>query len=387
MRPIILCCIACALLFQGCATTSLPPVTAATPKGFTFEDDEKQLWKTSEEEQKKLDSSGLVLGDVELESYVNSVAARLHPPDPSFKIPFRIVVLKNYYLNAFAYPNGVIYVHTGILAQMENEAQLATLLAHEMTHCTHRHTAQEFRDLKNKATFNAAFQVFLGGFGWGLAGLLGQVGTIASVQGYSRAMENEADTEGFKLMVKAGYDPAEAVRIFEILKKDADSRKVKEPFFFGSHPKLQDRIDNYTNLRLTSGKKDGIKNAELFLAKTKKGLRTDAELNMRAGNFMEAQKELEKYVKVEPGPEAYYLLGEVSRQQGGARAIETAKGYYEKAVNAGPEYPEPYRELGLIYYKAKDKQAARKYFESYLARAPNAKDRGYIEMYLKRSSE
>jgi len=62
---------------------------------------------------------------------VNSVAARLHPPDPSFRIPFRIVVLKNYYLNAFAYPNGVIYVHTGILAQMENEAQLATLLAHE----------------------------------------------------------------------------------------------------------------------------------------------------------------------------------------------------------------------------------------------------------------
>jgi len=58
MRPIILCCIACALLFQGCATTSLPPVTAATPKGFTFEDDEKQLWKTSEEEQKKLDASG-----------------------------------------------------------------------------------------------------------------------------------------------------------------------------------------------------------------------------------------------------------------------------------------------------------------------------------------
>ena len=387
MRPIILCCIACALFFQGCATTSLPPVTAATPKGFTFEDDEKQLWKTSEEEQKKLDASGLVLGDAELEGYMNSVAARLHPPDPSFKIPFRIVVLKNYYLNAFAYPNGVIYVHTGILAQMENEAQLATLLAHEMTHCTHRHTAQEFRDLKNKATFNAAFQVFLGGFGWGLAGLLGQVGTIASVQGYSREMENEADTEGFKLMVKAGYDPAEAVRIFEILKKDADSRKVKEPFFFGSHPKLQDRIDNYTNLRLTSGKRDGIKNAELFLAKTKKGLRTDAELNLRAGNFTEAQKELEKYAKVEPGPEAYYLLGEVSRQQGGARAIETAKGYYEKAVSAGPEYPEPYRELGLIYYKAKDKQAARKYFESYLARAPNAKDRGYIEMYLKRCSE
>ena len=52
----------------------------------------------------------------------------------------KIVVIKDPYLNAFAFPNGVIYIHTGMLARMDNEAQLAALLAHEMSHCIHRHT-------------------------------------------------------------------------------------------------------------------------------------------------------------------------------------------------------------------------------------------------------
>jgi peptidoglycan/xylan/chitin deacetylase (PgdA/CDA1 family) len=53
----------------------------------------------------------------------------------------------------FAFPNGVIYIHTGILARMDNEAQLATLLAHEMTHATHRHLVKQFRDIKIKQLF------------------------------------------------------------------------------------------------------------------------------------------------------------------------------------------------------------------------------------------
>ena len=108
-------------------------------KSFIFEEDEKRLWNRSEEEERSIAKSGMLYQDRELEAYLNGVASKLQPPEAYERIPFRILVLKNPYCNAFALPNGYIYVHTGILARMDNEAQLATLLAHEMTHATHRH--------------------------------------------------------------------------------------------------------------------------------------------------------------------------------------------------------------------------------------------------------
>lgn len=250
MKKIILAVLSC-FVFAGCATTSLPPVTEQT---LILEEDEKRLWLRSEEEQRVLNRSGLIYKDEELEAYLNEISKKLQPPEVFKHIPFKIMVIKNHLLNAFAFPNGVIYVHTGILARMENEAQLATLLAHEMTHSTHRHTVRRFRDIKNKTAFLATVQVTLGGLGGGignLATLLGTVGTLAAVTGYSRELEAEADMEGLKLMVKAGYDPREAPKLFIHLKKELEEEKIKEPFFFGTHPRLQERIENYESLLVT----------------------------------------------------------------------------------------------------------------------------------------
>jgi beta-barrel assembly-enhancing protease len=126
---------------SGCATTSLPPVT---DKDFVFGEDEKRLWNRAEEEEQALAKSDTLYRDRELESYLNSVARKLEPAAAYERIPFRILVLNNPYCNAFTLPNGYIYVHTGILARIDNEAQLATLLAHEMTHATYRHHLREF---------------------------------------------------------------------------------------------------------------------------------------------------------------------------------------------------------------------------------------------------
>jgi predicted Zn-dependent protease len=108
-------------------------------------DDEKRLWQRSEDEQEVLTQSGLIYRDDQLDDYLNQVARKLQPPEILEHIPFRIMVIKSPYLNAFAFPNGVIYIHTGILARMDNEAQLAALLGHEMTHCTHRHALKTLR--------------------------------------------------------------------------------------------------------------------------------------------------------------------------------------------------------------------------------------------------
>ncbi|OGP71745.1 MAG: hypothetical protein A2W09_05080 [Deltaproteobacteria bacterium RBG_16_50_11] len=114
MRYTVLAFISCLIL--GCATTRLPPVS----QNFRLEDDERRLWLRSEEEEKALGRSGMVYRDEELDLYLNEVAKRLVPPEIFGSIPFKIVVIKSPLLNAFTYPNGVIYAHTGLLARMDN---------------------------------------------------------------------------------------------------------------------------------------------------------------------------------------------------------------------------------------------------------------------------
>ncbi len=387
MRFIALILTLC-FMAAGCLTTTLPPVT----EDFRPGDDEKRLWERSKEEQKVLNESGLLYRDRELEDYLNQIAKKLQPPEIWAHIPFRIMVIKNPYLNAFAFPNGVIYVHTGILARMDNEAQLAILLAHEMTHCTHRHALKAFRDLKRRTAFLAAVQETQVGADEDvdLVTLLGSTGSIAAVTGYSQDLETEADMVGFGLLLSAGYDPHEAPKLFEHLKKELEEEKIKEPFFFGTHPRLRKRIENYKNLLNThyQGKKAGIKNTNIFLAKLHEVILENAFLDLKAGRFSTAQRGAEKYLTIKPNDQrAYYLLGEISRQRGKKDDTKRAKAYYEKAISIEPSYPDPHKAIGLIYYKDGEKTLANRSFESYLSLSPQAPDRAYIQGYLKQCNQ
>ncbi|MEJ2171048.1 MAG: M48 family metalloprotease, partial [Desulfobacterales bacterium] len=215
------------LLLTSCATTNIKPI--GDQDSFKLQDDEKRIWSRSKEEETRLNQSNLIYDDPELTAYVNEVAQNLVPADVrEMGITIEVKIIKNPLLNAFAYPNGVIYVHTGILAKMDNEAQLSTLLGHEMTHITHRHAIQQTRTVKNTTAVLATIQMATIPFGvyGNLANLLGTIGTMASVTGYSRELETEADNIGMNLMVTAGYDPQEAPKLFRYLKSDLENNKV-----------------------------------------------------------------------------------------------------------------------------------------------------------------
>jgi predicted Zn-dependent protease len=378
------------LILSGCATTSLPPITSSTFA--TLEEDEKGLWRRSEEEQGIINRSDLIYKDEELENYLNEIARKLTPPEVLNYIQFKVKVIKNPYLNAFSYPNGVIYVHTGILARMDNEAQLATLLGHEITHITHRHAVRTFRDIKNKTAFLATLQVSLAVFKDDiireLVNILGMIGTIAAISGYSKKLETEADIEGFKLMLNAGYDPYEAPKLFEYLKKELEDEQIKEPFFFGTHPRLQERIQNYNSFLAQLQYPNVTKNTEVFLQKTKNVILDNAFLDLKAGRFNMAKRGAEKYLSIKPDDaRAYYLLGEIHRQRGEKDDPEKAKENYERAISLDPSFPDSYKGLGMIYYKQGEKALAKKYFELYLSVYPKAPDKAYIEEYLKTLQE
>jgi beta-barrel assembly-enhancing protease len=247
---------------------------------------------------------------------------------------------------------------------------------------------KQFRDLQNKTAFLATVQVAtvpLGGIG-DLTTLLGTFGTLAAVTGYSREHETEADEEGFRRVVEAGYDPEETPKLFEHLKRDIDEEKIKEPFFFGTHPRLQERIENYERLlaREQLGPMAKTKNAEQFTQKVHRVFLDNASLDLKRGRFTQAQSGIEKYLAVR-GEEArpYFLLGELCRQRAGQGDAEKAIGCYRKSIELDPSYAEAYRGLGFLYLKQKEKGLAKAQFERYLALAPRAADRLYIEQYMK----
>lgn len=380
-RLILVAVLLAALL--GCATTSLPPVTSSD---FVFEDDEQRLWKRSEEEEHTLARSGVLYRDQELETYLNSIARKIQPPEVYQRIPFRVHVLKNPYCNAFAYPNGHIYIHTGILARMDNEAQLATLIAHEMTHATHRHQVQEFRGMLNKSALFASTRSIIGGLpGIGeLTTALGEIGTKAAISGHSRDLETEADMVGIKMVVKAGYDPREAPKLFQHLRDEMEEDEQKEPFFFGSHPRLNERSENYKDFLMElGGAVGGVTNMEIFRKKMAGVIIDNALMDFRAGRFPRAKRGAEKYLAIRSKDgRGYYLLGEIARQKGDEEDLVAAKKQFQKSVAVDPAYPDAYKGLGLLYFKEGKKSQAMKAFRTYLAKAPHAPDRSFIEDYM-----
>ena len=219
---------------------------------------------------------------------------------------------------------------------------------------------------------------------WVGAGIFGAVGTMAAVTGYSRELETEADMEGLARMVKAGYDPAESIALFNLLEGEAQEENIKESFFFGSHPRIQERKENCEAFLKTCAKNGGLKNREAFAEATRDVVLDSAGSDLKAGRFKAAIKMAEKYRDgLDTDPKAYYVLGEIFRQRAEKGDAELAQKNYMRAISLDESYSEAYRALGLISLKLKEKEDARRYFGEYLARSPDAKDRAYIEEYLK----
>jgi tetratricopeptide (TPR) repeat protein len=188
------------------------------------------------------------------------------------------------------------------------------------------------------------------------------------------------------LLLKAGYDPAEAPKLFVILQKEAAAEKKKELFFFGSHPKLQARIDNYEGLLKNeyADTRGGITNTDEFLKIIGPLLLDNAEMDVKAGRNESARESIRHYLAARgDSARAYFLLGETFRHSGTKADVSKSLEYYLKSATVDLTYPDPHRVLGLLAYKRNDRDQARKSLERYLELSPKAPDRGYVEEMLK----
>jgi beta-barrel assembly-enhancing protease len=373
LQPFLL--IASAFL-AGCAGGVRP----AHHAHFEKNPDEDRLWRRAAEEEEVLVRSGFLYSEPEVVAYVQSIAERLRPEGLPEEFGFRIYVLRDPHLNAFALPNGAVFLHTGMIARMENEAQLAMLLGHEMTHATHRHALRTTRHARGAGAVGAVLHTTLGGATLGATSLLGGLGAGASVAGYSRGLEREADTYGFELAVAAGYDPEEGGRLFQFLLEDVKEDGRREPFFFGSHPRLVERIQSFEELAARHPRSaPALRREAEFRGVIRPLLWENILLDLRAGRLASAERALDRYEEFH-GQEARTLgmRGEICAR----RNEECASEYWEGALALDATYAPAHRGLGVHYFRREEYSAAAPYLEAYLQLAPDATDRVYIQQYL-----
>jgi predicted Zn-dependent protease len=364
-------------------TTSLAEQTLAPASA-----EEESLWKRVEEEIAVIDRSGFLLEEPELGEYLAAVLRRLAASEGRRPEDFSIRTLRDPTLNAVAYPNGRIYIHSGLLARILNEAQLAAVLAHEMTHATHRHALKSQRSLKAKSGILAVVTTGSAAAGdyRGLIDLLGSFGTMAAVTGYSKALETEADEVGWQRMRACGYDTGEAPEVFRVLMADLSEHERKEPFFFGTHPRLVDREKNFVRLNAADKKHSGgDKGEERFALATRRVLLINGELEMRAGRHDAARDQLWRYRAADPSSvRVRWLIGENERIAGAKGDPLEARKLLEEALAMDETFAPAHRSLGILLFRAGDLTAAAPHLRRFLDLDRTAHDRAYIEAYLQR---
>ena len=371
-RPFLLAGGACA----GCLLSqALGAQIWQSPARFVRPDvatDEGGLWSMMDREETRLRRSPFTIRDAGLKEYVQAIACRLAPdhcPD------IRVYLVNTPLFNANMAPNGMMQVWSGLMLRMENEAQLAAILGHEIGHYLERHSLERLRDVRSRS----AFGQFLGLFG--VVGAVGQLVTLAGMFSYSREQESDADRIGLMLMQKAGYDTREAARVWDNLLLEIKARREAEPELsmplFATHPAPEDRRKALAELAQQHA---GGESLEDRWQQAIAPFRHDwIQEETKRGRHAESLALLNRLIARFPAEAEYvYARGEVYRMRAGEGDLDAAFADYGTAATIGREPPETHRGLGMIYRARNQPAQARASFERYLTAAPNAVDAAYI---------
>jgi Zn-dependent protease with chaperone function len=163
------------------------------------------------------------------------------PADRSWPYQFHVVQQKE--INAFALPGGPIFINVGTITAAQNEAQLAGVMAHEMSHVYMQHSAKQMRQNMGPNILAGLGQILgqmVGGVGGAIASLGGQLGGGLLSMKYSRKDEAQADAVGAIIMYKAGYNPQQMAQFFQALEKEGGAGG---PQFLSDHPNPGNRVE------------------------------------------------------------------------------------------------------------------------------------------------
>jgi tetratricopeptide (TPR) repeat protein len=416
------------------------PVEATPPplnEEFKFGDVDLELLQQSDLLDLKLERDGLVFGDEAASAYLRRVGVSLIPKGLLLeKVVWQFRVLRDPQPNAFALPNGSIYVSIGLMTLIDNESQLAAIVAHEITHVMRRHTYMQNRSNRKKfLTMNIMSAV-------GAYAPLSVVGAVimavtavapfivmATMFGYSRELEREADLKGIDMMISAEYTPEEMIGVMKLLDKDIEGENLR--LFYNDHPALDERI-KYLSTYLGSRADRVTPQMELnrehkaYFRNMEPLMRRDLQLSINAERFRSAVYLAQRLVDTHPDSENLFWLAEGYRMLG-PRALQLTPGeltndakksaakkhekrtaeeeerellatpegkdnwqrhqqkaeeLYLRSISAENSVPVAHRGLGMLYEKLGRTNDAAVEYEKYLQLSPAATDRDRIQRRL-----
>ena len=359
-------------LLSGCAAH---PVTGRRQLMLMSEDQEIRLDQENSPHQISADYGPVQ--DQTLNDYVSGVGRQIaeqsHRPD----MPYSFNTLNASYVNAYAFPGGTIGVTRGILLDLENEAELASLIGHEVGHVSARHTAQRMtRGLLAAAVFSGAAAA--AGPEWqNVVAGLGGIGAGALLASYSRNQEREADELGLDYMVGSGYNPQGFVGLMEMLMDMSGRDKSHLAVLFATHPMSSER---YQTALIRADDQQALRDQPVYrerymdnisgLRRIEEAIRQlqEGDDQMMAGNPENARKNYERALVIAPEDYAANL-----KQAKCLLAVDQDREAEKYALAAGktyPDEPQAIHILGMIHLNRKNFDQALTHFEAYNMRLP-----------------
>ena len=188
----------------------------------------------------EVDRQAKFIDDPMITEYVNRVAQNLVLHSDA-KVPFTVKVIDSDEVNAFALPGGFFYVNKGLILAADNEAELAGVMAHEISHVVARHAVKNQTKANLMQYGTLAGIILLGGIpGMVLQNTAG-IGMMSAFMKFSRSAEAEADKLGTEYLYAAGYDPAALATMFEKLEAKNKKKPGTIAKIFADHPAPADR--------------------------------------------------------------------------------------------------------------------------------------------------
>lgn len=306
--------------------------------------------------------------DPGLTTYVQSIGRKLAVVSDRPDLPYEFVVLNNDVPNAWAMPGGKLAINRGLLVYLEDEAQLAAVMGHEIVHAAARHGAQQ-----QTQNVLVGAGVLLAGvaaaqkkaeYGALTVGALG-VGAAAWQAKYGRDHELQSDSVGMKYMAKAGYDAQAAVELQEIFVKLSEGRNSGFiEGLFASHPPSQERVQK--NRETATKYPGGVRNKAQYqraiaqLIKDKPAYEKYQKAQKLAANkqYIDALAYADQAAQMQPKENLFWeMKGQLLLQQ---NKRDEAVAALDRAIQTNPQYFKPYVFRGIAYNQLGKRDLAEK---------------------------
>lgn len=359
----------------GCGTN---PVTKKTEFQFVSEQQEIAIGQENYAPARQSQGGDYEI-DHELTAYVQAIGKRLAAVSDRPELPYEFVVLNNSVPNAWAMPGGKIAFNRGLLYELNNEAELAAVMGHEIVHAAARHGAKGIE--RGIFLQGAMIAVGIGAQNSNYGNLIvggAQLGAQLTSSKYGRDAESEADFYGMQYMKKAGYDPSAAVTLQEAFVRLSQGQKSDfVSGLFASHPPSPERViaNKKTLAQLGAGGDLGVANYQKKVAATKASQPAYAAYDagvaaLAKGDTAKATQLAKQAIGIEPR-EAHFqeLLGDIALTE---KKPQEAIAFYDKAIKLQPDYFKPYVQTGIALFSLGKKAEAEPFLNKANSLLPTA---------------